>query len=117
VVRSLGPQGIKSGCFFEQRRSIPRSTLFALPQPESRRGAQLRQVSAVIPFSGGDREFESPILQRGVWANLIFGTEPGGTYGLLSIRSRPVPRMRSEGASCRIGQVGQVTEIGRGHKA
>jgi hypothetical protein len=31
----------------------PRSTLFALPQPESRRGAQLRQVSAVIPPPGG----------------------------------------------------------------
>ncbi len=30
-----------------------RSTLFALPQPESRRGAQLRQVSAVIPSPGG----------------------------------------------------------------
>src|ERR1700730_6145776 len=31
----------------------PRSTLFALPQPESRRGAQLRQVSAVISHPGG----------------------------------------------------------------
>jgi hypothetical protein len=31
----------------------PRSTLFALPQPESRRGAQLRQVSVVIPPPGG----------------------------------------------------------------
>src|ERR1700730_11131313 len=43
----------------------PRSTLFALPQPESRRGAQLRQVSAVIP-PPGDREFESVFLQRRV---------------------------------------------------
>src|SRR5437868_8017010 len=30
----------------------PRSTLFALPQPESRRGAQLRQVSAVVLLRG-----------------------------------------------------------------
>ena len=42
--------------------------------------------------------------------------QPSG-QGLRSQIAGPVPRMRSEGPSRRVGQVGQVTEIGRGRKA
>ena len=42
--------------------------------------------------------------------------QPSG-QGLRSQIAGPVPRVRSEGTSCRFGQVGQVIEIGRGRKA
>jgi len=63
-----GSAGIKERLLLRAApKGNPRSTLFALPQPESRRGAQLRQVSAVIPPPGGPG-VRIPVPFRGLLA-------------------------------------------------
>jgi len=77
----------------------PRSSLFALPQPESRRGAQLRQVSAVILLRG-DWEFEFVFLHQRVCELRSLSKSPDLLTSRLSSRAEVRVRLPQNGGLC-----------------